>query len=80
MTIVYQLDMFEPPPTEVDILRAELIKVKESSDKVRRSLFARHGALQKKYDELNERMSIIEKNICKKPEEKDLFSLCKKLN
>ena len=78
MSIVYQLDLFEPIPSENEMLRAELIKVKESSDKVRKSLFARHGHLQKKYDELNERMAIIERHICTKPEKiEDLFSYAK---
>lgn len=36
-----------------------------SADKVRRALFARNNELQKRVDELEERLKIIEKNICK---------------
>lgn len=43
-------------------------ETKESADKVRKSLFAKNGELKKKVDELETRLSILEKNICKKEE------------
>jgi hypothetical protein len=58
-----QLDFF--PEDDLVILRRELIKVKESNEKVRRALFARHGELAKSYLDLLQRLTILEKNICK---------------
>lgn len=60
--IMIQLDFFEKD--EVSILKEELKKVHERSEKVRRGMFARHNELAKMYIELNERMHVIEKNIC----------------
>jgi len=45
-------------------IRDDVRGVKESSDKVRKSLFARHNELAKKYTDLNERMRVLERNIC----------------
>jgi len=45
-----QLDLI--PPTEIEKLYKEFIEVKESSDKVRRGVFAKHTALSKKVDDL----------------------------
>jgi hypothetical protein len=50
---------------EIDRLKNEIKACKESSDKVRKSMFARHGELARKYVELGERLQIIERNICK---------------
>ena len=58
-----QLDFFEDD--EVLRLRMEIEKVKVSNDKVRKSLFGKNGDLVKKYIELDERMKVIERNICK---------------
>ncbi len=58
-----QLDLFEKEETE--IIRGELQKVKESNDKVRKSLFAKHGELTKNYIDLHARLEILEKNLCK---------------
>jgi len=57
-----QLDFFEAEETE--ILRAEIAKLKESNDKVRKALFAKHGELAKNYVDLLFRLEIIERNIC----------------
>jgi hypothetical protein len=59
-----QLEFFADDKSEFDCLRNDMKDVKESSDKVRKSLFARHGELARKYIELHERMQIIERNIC----------------
>lgn len=50
--------------TDIELLKENVLEVKESSDKVRKSLFARHSDLLRKYTELSERLQIIERNIC----------------
>lgn len=57
-----QLDFFEKDETL--IVRDQMRQMKESNDKIRKSLYARHGELQKKYDDLAKRMEIIERHIC----------------
>lgn len=59
-----QLDFFQAELTDIECLRIDVKDVKESGDKVRKSLFARHGELARKYIELHERMQILERNIC----------------
>ena len=60
-----QLELFpHDKKNEIEFLKDEVKTVKESSDKVRKSLFARHGELARKYSELSERLQILEKNIC----------------
>ena len=66
MSSIIQYDLFEEKPTEVDELRIELAAVRLSSDKVRKAMFARHGELVKLYLEANQRLEIIERNICQK--------------
>lgn len=61
---VIQLDFFEKK-SEMDLLREEMEAVKVSNDKVRKSLFARHGELAKMYLEIHERLEILERHICK---------------
>lgn len=61
-----QLDFFEDEKSEIDYLKEDIEDVRERNDKVRKSLFARHAELAKKYMELHERMQIIERNICRK--------------
>lgn len=61
-----QLDFFPQDKSEIDELKNDVQSVKESSDKVRKSIYAKHGELAKKYLELNERLQIIERNICQK--------------
>lgn len=63
-----QLDLFYPEDkNEIETLRGDVLLVKESSDKVRKSLFARHAELTKKYHDLSERMQLIERYICRPP-------------
>lgn len=57
-----QLEFFEAEDTER--LRGEIEKLKESNDRMRKALFARHGQLAKNYLEIDSRLSIIEKHIC----------------
>lgn len=61
---MFQLDLFEPD--EVSLLRSEVIKVRSSNEKVRKSLLAKNGELMKMYLDLEERIKIIERNICQK--------------
>jgi len=58
-----QLDFFDSEDTE--LLKKEIQKLKESNDRVRRSLFAKHGELAKNYLELLHRMDVLERNICR---------------
>ena len=62
--MVAQLELFTEK-SDLDFIRDDVNCVRESSDKVRKSLFARHAELAKKYLELHDRMQIIERNICR---------------
>lgn len=55
-----QLEFFDKPEDVLEVIKS----VKESNDKVRKSIFAKHGNLERKYEELQERLAIIERNIC----------------
>jgi hypothetical protein len=64
-----QLDLFleaEPDPIvkELGYVKQMAKETRESSDKVRKCIFARYGELAHKYMELHNRMDIIERNIC----------------
>jgi hypothetical protein len=60
-----QLEFFVDEPSELDQIKCHVKEVRDSSDKVRKSMFARHSELARKYMELNERLQIIERNICR---------------
>lgn len=60
----YQLDFLIEEKSEIAILHEEIEIVRSSSDKVRKSIYARHGELARKYADLHDRMQILEKNIC----------------
>jgi hypothetical protein len=62
--MAYQLKFFEEEKTELEYIREDMKCVKESSEKVRRGVFARHNKLARQYVELSERLQIIERNIC----------------
>lgn len=59
-----QLDFFQAELSDVESLRLDFMSVKESGDKVRKGIFARHGELARMYMELHERMQVLERNIC----------------
>jgi len=59
-----QLELFREK-TVLDCIREDVNNVRSTSDKVRKSLYARHAELAKKYVELHDRMEIIERNICR---------------
>lgn len=70
-----QLEFF--PQDEMSQLRHDMKAIKESTDKVRRGMFARHGELSKLVMNLNNRLDILEANICNhgKANEKNLLTL-----
>lgn len=45
-------------------MKEEIKKLKSSNERVRKSMFAKHGELYKNYSELSERLEILERNIC----------------
>ena len=60
-----QLEFFSSSEqSEIDCLKADVKVCKESNDKVRKSMFARHSELARKYTELHDRLQILERNIC----------------
>jgi hypothetical protein len=60
---VSQLQLTFFPPTETEVLMHRVNEIKESSDKVRKGVFARHTKLAKLIDELTCRIDQMEKNI-----------------
>lgn len=58
-----QLLLFEED--EIEVLKREHNKVKKELDKMRKSLYARDTMRMKMLDEMDIRLKIIEKNICK---------------
>ena len=52
-----QLDLFEEI-SDSDYLKEEIRLLRASHEKIRKSLYARHGALAKMYCDLNSRMNI----------------------
>ena len=65
-----QLDMFHeraisPLEREMNYVKEVVSLTKDSTEKVRRSLYARNNELEKKCLDLNERLAIIERYICK---------------
>lgn len=59
-----QLDFFEEK-NDFELIQEEVKSLRLSNEKVRKSLFARHGELAKKYIELHNRLQILESRICK---------------
>ncbi len=68
MSAIIQYDLFKPIPTREELWELDMMSktnaIKESSDKVRKKLFAENGVLKKRVDDLECRMQVIEKNIC----------------
>lgn len=62
---MYQLDFWKTEEeSRLEAIEERVKSVKESSDKVRRGIYARHGELYKKYVDVEERLQILERNIC----------------
>ena len=60
-----QLELFE---SEYEVMMREMRFMRASNEKVRKSLYARHGELQGKYDGLANRLAILERYICQRKE------------
>jgi len=59
-----QLDMFESND-ELSLLKKENADLRKGLDSLRKGLFARHNALDKRWIETNERLEFIERNLSK---------------
>ena len=60
-----QLDLFKTfEQSQIDSLRLEMHTVKQSSEKVRKGLYARNGELTKRMLELEDRLNHIERGLC----------------
>ena len=59
-----QLDFFEETSDEIEKLEKRFNALEESTGKVRRGIYAKHGELAKKYMELHQRLEVIERNLC----------------
>jgi hypothetical protein len=65
MAEIDQFDLFLPIPSEMDFLKADFQKLKDSAEKVRKKQFALIGEIKKMQIELTQRMELIEHNICR---------------
>lgn len=61
--MLLELDFFK---SENEVMMDKLDSIKESSERVRKGIFAKHGELVKKYMDLSDRLEIIERNICRR--------------
>jgi hypothetical protein len=50
---------------DLQYMKERVEGVEVTTEKTRKSMFARHSELAKKYMELHERLQIIERNICR---------------
>jgi hypothetical protein len=62
-----QYDFFESEEeSEMSTMKKLIENVKNSSDNVRKGIFARHGELYKLFMDVDQRLKIIEKHLCTK--------------
>ena len=59
-----QLDMFESND-DLSMLKRENKMLRDSVDALRKGLFARHNALDKRWIDTNKRLELIERNLSK---------------
>lgn len=59
------------PETQEEINTREILKIKTSLDKNRKSLHAKNGKLAKEIDEIKEKLDILIRALCKNEEIKD---------
>lgn len=65
MAGLIQLDFFKTEEeSRLEAIEARMDKVEASAGKVRRNLFAKNGELTKLVFEIQERLNILERNIC----------------
>lgn len=62
--MLVQLDLFEEY-SEVELLEQKVKMLEKSQEKVRKSIFAKHGQLSKQYMELNDRFDVLERALCR---------------
>lgn len=61
-----QLDFFQSyEESEIECLKKQINEISLSTNKVRKSLFAKNAELNKKVMDLESRFYILEKNICR---------------
>ena len=62
---IYQLDFFlTPEESQIEALNKRVDHIGDSTNKVRKSLFAKNGELVKRMTDIESRMQILEKYIC----------------
>lgn len=61
--MLVQLDFWEKD--EMSVIRARMEKVEDSADRCRKKQFAQIGELRKIVDDLVNRLSVIERGLCK---------------
>lgn len=72
--MAYQLSLFDcKEESELECIKNAIKEARESSEKVRRGIFARHSDLTRKYLELNDRLQIIERSLCQHESPQMLF-------
>lgn len=65
--LAIQYDFWETvEQSEIASLRKQMTEVKDSSNKVRKAMFARNGELTKRMLELEYRLENIERGLCQK--------------
>lgn len=67
-----QLELFHQY-SETEMIQMQCIELKKSQDKLRKALFARNGNIEKKFIELQDRLEIIERNICTPNKSLEIF-------
>lgn len=66
MSIPIQYNFFESKEESTFLaVERRVDEIDKSCHKIRRGIFAKHAELQKKHDDLERRLAILENNICK---------------
>lgn len=64
--LAIQYDFFKTEEeSELEALRKRVEEIDASSHRVRKGIYARHGELFKIINDLEDRLKIIERNLCK---------------
>jgi len=65
MAEIHQLDMFEPVPEELAFIKADIKEAVDLIHRVRKGQYAKIGEMMKLFLDIDERLRILEQNICK---------------
>lgn len=65
MATIDQYDMFLPAPDELDFLKADVKEAVALIHRVRKGQYAKIGEMMKMFLNIQERLEILERNICK---------------